>query len=134
MSTDPREFEHPIAGPTPNELPTVLGVGSLTPEAIEAAEAGMYQRMTWASLHWNALDPDQQRELATSALTAAYPLMEAQAKAEALREAADALNTEAVGFQIGWSSSPKDVGKLDGIAQTRDWLRARAATIEGDKP
>lgn len=54
-----------------------------TPEAIEAAEAGMYQRMTWASLHWNALDPDQQRELATAALSAANPLMVAQAKAEA---------------------------------------------------
>ena len=84
------------------------------PEAIEAAEAGMYQRMTWASLHWNALDPDQQRELATAALTAAYPIIAAQAKAEALREAADEFGS--------WGPT--------GIAAANA-LRNRAATIEG---
>lgn len=47
-------------------------------------------------------------DVVSAALTAAYPSMEAQAKAEALREAADA---------------------LDGI-YVKGWLRARAATIE----
>lgn len=92
-----------------------------TPEAIKAAEAAL-------DLHGEYSTNDQ---LAVIALTAATPFIAAQAKAEALREAADALNTEAIGFQNGWSSSPTDVGKLDGIAQTRDWLRARAATFEG---
>lgn len=75
----------------------------------------MYQRMTWASLHWNALDPDQQRELATAALTAALPFIAAKAKAEALREAAAAMS---VTFPYATEQ---------GI-----FLRARATTIESE--
>ena len=121
MSTDPREFEHPIDGTG----------GNVTPEAIEAAADALAKAEGRGSLsRLSKADQKYYRELMTAALTAAAPLMEAQAKAEALREAADALNTEAVGFQIGWSSNPTDVGKLDGIAQTRGWLCVRAATIE----
>ena len=122
MSTDPREFEHPIDGTAPNELPTVLGVGSLTPEAIEAAARALY-RDWWnrneyatapaspkwedaAQYHW-----EMYLIRATAALTAAAPFIAAQA----LREAADAF--------------------LDSGTIGRQWvareLNARAATIEG---
>lgn len=79
MSTDPREFEHPIDEcnhPTPNQLPTVLGVGSLTPEAIESALDAVRAIDGPASIG--------SEEVSTAALTAAYPFIAAQAKGEAL--------------------------------------------------
>lgn len=53
-----------------------------------------------------------------AALTAAAPIMTAQAKAEALREAANESRVGPVPY--GWNAS--------GVAS---WLRARAATIDG---
>lgn len=50
-----------------------------TPEAIEAAEDA-YRKVANGTCHPTL------RDVLTAALTAAYPLMEAQAKAEALRE------------------------------------------------
>ena len=62
-----------------------------TPEAVEAAARALSASIN-PDLDWGTCDQYYQRDLridATAALTAAYPLMEAQDKAEALREAAD---------------------------------------------
>ena len=121
MSTDPREFEHPIDGPTPNELPTVLGVGSLTPEAIEAGVASGMDTHDWDLLKSHG-DIGEAVELAIrDALSVAAPFTAAQAKAEALREAADVV--------LGPSEYLMDAATCRMIAQD---LRARAATMEGN--
>ena len=117
MSTDPREFEHPIDGTTPNELPTVLGVGSLAPEAIEAAARVL---SGCRAEQWESAAPhvkDSNRWAAQVALTAALPFIAAQAKGEALREAADACAPD---YE---TTDTRSVAK---------WLRARAATIESE--
>lgn len=99
------------ANPTPSELPTVLGVGSLAPEAIEAAARAL---SGCRAEQWESAAPhvkDSNRWAAQVALTAAAPFIAAQA----LREAADAF--------------------LDSGTIGRQWvareLNARAATIEG---
>lgn len=123
MSTDPREFEHPIDGPTPNELPTVLGVGSLTPEAIEAGVASGMDTHDWELLKSQG-DIGEAVELAIrDALSVAAPFTAAQAKAEALREAADAVEA----IDPAWDSA---LYVDDAYHPLPDWLRARAATIE----
>lgn len=103
-----------------------------TPEAIEAAEAGMYQRMTWASLHWNALDPDQQRELAAAALTAAAPIIAAQAKAEALRELTDSYMGEWPFMRKKWGGNDDTEANAarDIAMKTMRWLQQQAETAE----
>lgn len=115
MSTDPREFEHPIDGTG----------GTVTPEAIEAAAKALYALEPWQiasystdTYAWKALTPGDRYNYyrtATAALTAAAPLIAAQAKAEALREAADACAPD---YE---TTDTRSVAK---------WLRARAAAIE----
>lgn len=62
------------------------------------------------------------RELTLAILTAAAPIIEAHAKAEALREAADDMpEWPLIGLE----------GEYDGNDHHRVWLRARAETIEG---
>lgn len=87
----------------------------LTPEAIEAAARALCG--TPFPDTWEKLGTDIQalyRHEAEDALTAALPFIAAQAKAEALREAADAILRETP-VARSWASA---------------WLRARAATIE----
>lgn len=152
MSTDPREFEHPIDGPTPNELPTVLGVGSLTHEAIEAAARALFdltpaENLAYATIHrWVDLHEQDRiyyRRLATAALTAAYPLIAAQAKGDAWGEGAADLNSQLREYRLGAHevltqkikpSGGDDTRSLQlalvAAKHTESWLRARAATIE----
>lgn len=94
----------------------------ITPEAIEAAARAICLTAYGVELermgdHGQATS----RREATAALTAAYPCMEAQAKAEALREAAD--------------GAFKDKS-IQGLQRTLigTWLRARATTIESGAP
>lgn len=133
MSTDPREFEHPIDGTTPNELPTVLGVGSLTPEAIEAAARALFDdNPVWHLVHdrpalWSEViesAKDRYRQQARAALTAAAPLTEANA----LRDAAE----YAVANIAIWDGNATltDVSTEETYDDTATWLRARAATID----
>lgn len=143
MSTDPREFEHPIDGTTPNELPTVLGVGSLTPEAIEAAARALY-RDWWnrneyatapaspkwedaAQYHW-----EMYLIRAKVALTAAAPFIEDQAKAEALREAADAVHDPRLGLDATPLAYERGFMQHHNRSSVAAWLRSRAATIESE--
>lgn len=108
--------------PTPNQLPTVLGVGSLPAAAVEAAARALFavencdrRQMLDVESNWRGRLNDANREeyriLANAALTAAYPFIAAQA----LRDAADDPALRLSGHS--------------GISITR--LRARAATIEG---
>ena len=118
MSTDPREFEHPIDGTG----------GNVNPEAIEAAARALFdltpaENLAYATIpRWVDLHEQDRiyyRRLATAALTAAYPLIEASAKAEALREAAESFQ----GVMIG-------IGGRDPRTSGAAWLRARAELIE----
>ena len=108
-----------------------------TPEAIEAAARAI------ADADLDNEPSDWQRELATAALSAAYPLVEAQAKAEALREAADDLNPQLREYRLGahevLTQRIKPAGGDDtrslqlalvAAKHTESWLRARASTIE----
>lgn len=94
-----------------------------TPEAIEAAAraicAAQFPDVADAYA-WNVQFEDGKEEYraeATAALSAAYPFIAAQAKGEALREAADAC------AQDYETTDTRSVAK---------WLRARAATIAPD--
>ena len=60
---------------------------------------------------------------------AAAPFIAAQAKAEALREAADALDLPGSNAH-GYYSGHADFGYSEAETHAGDWLRARAATIE----
>lgn len=86
-----------------------------TPEAIEAAQ----HAMMWKKLPFGgndltiSLDANAAHAAAKLALSAAYPLMEAQAKAEALRGLAKELQKERPENAVAW-------------------LRARATNIAPD--
>lgn len=105
-------------------------------EAIEAAARAMFdltpaENLAYATIP-RLVDLHEQdriyyRRLATAALTAAYPLIAAQAKVEALREAALAMDNIAVNTLV---TSRSGVSSTWGNAA--DWLRARAATIENE--
>lgn len=119
--------------PTPNELPTVLGVGSSLPaEAIEAAARAAHQAR-WPGMSWDDdhqisdRGRDRYRREATDALTAAAPFIAAQT----LRDAAD----YAVQHIAVWEgrSTLTNVTTEEAYEDTAEWLRARA-TIEGEKP
>ena len=113
MSTDPREFEHPIDG---SDTPTH--------EAIEAAAKSMAEFNHW---DWVELTDKYQAswlKCAEDMLSAAAPFIAAQAKVEALREAADAVEA----IDPAWDSALYVDGAYHPVP---DWLRARAATIEG---
>lgn len=80
-----------------------------TPEQIEAAAEAAREEIQLGG---------DAGSIALAALTAVYPLMEA----DALRDAADAMpECLLVGME----------GMFDRNDEHRDWLRARAATIEG---
>lgn len=86
-------------------------------EQIEAAARALLFRETMSD---DGLSLDQMAQIA---LSAAYPLMEAQAKGEALREAADTIEAR---------PDMKVNTTYAAITQESvNWLRARAATIEG---
>lgn len=90
-----------------------------TSEAIEAAARALHEHNKHSSMAWD--DHKQTyRAYATAALSAAYPLMEAKAKAEALREAADEADM--------WSMAGAYFPEWERRA---NWLRAGAAAIEG---
>ncbi len=67
---------------------------------------------------------------ANAALTAAAPFTDAQAKAEALREAAE-YHAEHIGLYSDWGDIQDRKAKKD-YESTADWLRARAATTESE--
>ena len=105
MSTDPREFEHPIDEcnhPTPSQLPTVLGVGSLTDPAVDAAADALQ--------HW-MLPGVSAHAVAIAALSAAAPIIAAQAKAEALRavEAIKPWSGDYPPYDNGYNTALQDV-------------------------
>lgn len=95
-----------------------------TPTAIEAAARAINEKHDFPAPLWESLVNSKDRAnqhrvmrdraYATAALAAAYPIIAAQAKAEALREAADEFGS--------WGPT--------GIAAANA-LRNRAATIEG---
>lgn len=114
--------------PTPNQLPTVLGVGSLTPEAIADTLAYYHcRRVNPKADHpimgYHTFSEDQREFLRDRQSEAAAEIHRmivasaAQAKAEALREAADEFGS--------WGPT--------GIAAANA-LRNRAATIESGAP
>ena len=114
---------------------------SSIPEAIEAAKVEALQHLSetvylcgrvWEAWSYGTMTEDDFTpaveddefvdEMVRDIVTAAAPIIEARAKAEALREAADALpEWELIGLE----------GYYDGNEQIRAWLRNRAATIEG---
>lgn len=88
-----------------------------TPEAIEAGVTSGMDTHDWELLQTQG-DIGEAVEMAIrDALSAAYPLMVAQAKAEALREAADA-----------WWMEANPGAKFDAWK----WMKDRAATIESE--
>lgn len=105
-----------------------------TPEIIDAGTiAG---RKEYRRLYQSTHDPRVARmvdDAVESALSAACPLIGAQAKAEALREAADALEAGwSYGAELNYDGSEKP-GVAAAIQMTHEnaeVLRARAATIE----
>lgn len=171
MSTDPREFEHPIddSDNTPNrkaievaaraEAPhlwngkfeaTLLRLNRIpfTPEqAAEAAEQKRQEHLARAETYLTAAAPIMRAEvlrdfkaltqvavdMAAASTSPAHHViaaifsvskLEDQAKAEALREAADAVEA----IDPAWDSALYVDGAYHPVP---DWLRARAATIEG---
>ena len=101
--------------------------------AIEAAARALYELEPWQiasysndTYAWKALTPGDRSNFyreATAALTAAAPIIAAQANAEALRDAAD--------YIMEWS----DVGADESVSphDAAEFLRARAAGIEAGK-
>lgn len=128
MSTDPREFEHPIDEcnhSTPNELPTVLGVGSIPAEAIEAVIDAALDLYHWEAFQSQAGDiAEAVEDVIRKAVTNAAPL----AAAEALRDAADEYPADSPEFAYMRADGLIDYISVEG------WLRARAATIESEAP
>lgn len=114
-----------------------------TPEAIEAGARAMFaseqcdlRQGLDLEANWMGRlsdhDREEYRRLTTAALTAAAPTIAAQAKAEALREAAEYLAKPGVVWH-GDSGVSVDVGnKFLLRPKLVDWLRARAATIESE--
>lgn len=51
-------------------------------------------------------------------------------KADAIREALEAVNVEGANFQPSWGSNDIDKAKLWGIGTTISWLKAHADKIE----
>lgn len=93
-------------------------------EAVAAARAALEQRLSWASLDWPNLYPNMIDAIIGTVVPAAAPIIAAQAKAEALREAADAVEV----IDPAWDSALYVDGAYHPLP---DWLRARAATVEG---
>ena len=118
MSTDPREFEHPIDGTG----------GTVPPQAIEAVaralrRANIEKR---AVVVW-PLDTYKESATAalTAALTAAYPIM-----------AAEVLRDTAKDFAEGeWVDALMEAeNDVETVVAVDEWLNHRAATIESEAP
>lgn len=95
-----------------------------TPEAIEAAAAEICDwdnQYAWKSLGAESPMKASYEDAAKRALTAAAPIIAAQAKSEALREAANEADM--------WSMAGAYFPEWEKRAE---WLRARAATIAPD--
>ena len=100
-----------------------------TPEAIEAAARALLFRETMSE---GGLSLDQMADIA---LTAAAPFIAAQAKAEALREAAEYIDAgDYADMNPDGTMRPRltqvQISQRNRTV-TANWLRARAATIEG---
>ena len=100
-----------------------------TPEAIEAAAEGIYMMSPWRkntydnqTYSWAEIAEYHETfiEEASAALTAAYPLIAAQAKAEALREAA--ANFPAELQEFAYTRSDGTIDYIDVLG----WLKAQA--------
>lgn len=107
-----------------------------TPEATEAAARAMFYQQVGLNPPYplwddaDAIEKDNCRNDAQLALSAAYPLMEAQAKAEALEGMADAILTnDPLDYWAG--HLPEGLGFQEAMSL---WLRAHApaATIAPD--
>jgi len=90
---------------------------SVTPEEVEKVAFAIWEATGHRGSDWIYMAPEIPRKrrymaYAAAALSAAAPLIEARAKAEALQEAAD---------EIQGDNSPGAFSK---------WLRARAATLQ----
>jgi len=91
--------------------------------AFEAARTGMDKRLTWGSLHWPELPPDLLDEITTAALSAAAPLIEAQAW--------DAVIAR-IDLGTSYMVDEKYVAGAEWVkGQIIDVLRARADQIDG---
>lgn len=97
-----------------------------TPEAIEAGVASGMDTHDWELLQTQG-DIGEAVEMAIrDALSVAAPFIAAQAKAEALREAAEVFGA---GEWVDEFMAVTD--DVSAVQATVKWLRARAATLEG---
>lgn len=111
-----------------------------TPEPSEVAEttAGEREVEALAEVFRHVGSPTRvtlaRAVLASPWLAAHVSAAETKARADALREAADALNQDSVDFREWWSPNrpgcgPEDGAALDTLKQCLAWLRDRAASI-----
>ena len=90
---------------------------------MSAERAGENGRITVGAHEWSIL-----RRGAAPEVERVIDRLVATAKAEALREAADALNIEGVSMQSMWGSNDRDKGVLDGVGWSIGWLRERSTS------
>ncbi len=100
---------------------------AITEALAEALNAGMddWTREEWVAIRVGASDWLRDHDAALTAKA------KAEGAREALREAADALNTEGLDFKVGgWGSNEVDQSAANMLVRTMDWLRERADRSE----